>query len=93
MPLDISVLVVKRTTPDFKQTHRHPRSYFREFHAIVARSYVDVMPNLNVVVIVFERDDAVANLALVGDGVHRREQMLQGLANPLAESGSKRVED
>lgn len=90
MPLDIPVLVVERARPDLKQPHRHPRSHLGQLDAPIARLDEDVVPDLDAVLDVLERDDPAAQ---PGRAVARREEVLQDLDDALAQRRREAVED
>jgi len=60
MPLNIPLLIVQRPRPNLKQPHAHPRSHLRQFHRLVPCLDKNMVPDLDRILNVLERDDAVS---------------------------------
>lgn len=91
MPLHVPVLFIGGALSNLKQPHRHARSHFRQFHALMARLNEDVMPHLDTVLNVFESHHSAAQLGC--DALAWGEEMLENLDHSLAEWGGETVED
>jgi len=76
MPLDIALLILQRTRPDLKESHTHPWPHFCKLDALKASLDKDVMPNLNGILYILKRDDAIAYFRRSFAG---REQVFENL--------------
>ena len=75
MPFHIAVLILQRASPDFKQPHRHPRPHLSQLDALVARLHEDVVPDLDAVFDILERDDSTSDFVVGRDGFAGREEV------------------
>jgi hypothetical protein len=83
MPLNITVLVLKRTAADFERSKTHTRSYLAELTGIIGSPDEDVVPDLDDIVHVLESNDSAA-LRFAFGSWKRGEEVLEDLDNPLA---------
>lgn len=93
MPLDVAVLVLKRAATNLERPHRHPWTDLGKLDAVVSRPHEDVVPDLDAVLDVLERNNPVSNLVLARDSFPRRENVLQYLGYPEAQWGGESVKD
>lgn len=84
MPLDISVLILKGTTPDLKWTHCHSGANLCELDTVISGPNKDVVSELDAVVDVFERDNSTAHFVFAGYGLSWWENMLQYFRNTFS---------
>ncbi|KAH0358140.1 hypothetical protein KCU83_g73, partial [Aureobasidium melanogenum] len=60
VPLDVTILVLESAGSDLEQTHRHARTDFCQFDALVSGLDEDVVADLDAIVNVLECDDTRA---------------------------------
>lgn len=84
-PLNISILVLQRSSTNLEAAHRHSWSDLCQLNALVSSFHKDVVAHLNSILDVLERYNSASKLGSVCDGVARWKDVLEDLDDALAE--------
>lgn len=83
MPLNIAILVLKRTAADLEGSEAHTRPYLAELTGIIGCPDKHMMPDLYDIVHILEGNNS-ATLRFAFSRWQRREEVLKNLHNSLA---------
>lgn len=90
-PLNLpTAILLQRATLDLETSHRHPRPDLGQLDILVTRLHKDVVPHLDAVLDILERDNPVPDPVRAVPG---REDVLQNLDDAFAEFGLEAFED
>jgi len=92
-PLDVAISVFQGTVSYFKTSHCHPRTHLSQFDSLIARPNKNVVSYFDVVLNVLEGNNSASQSGSFGNRLSGREDMLQNLNYPLAQSGCEPFED
>lgn len=91
MPLNITLLVLKRTAAYLERSEAHTRSYLAELTGIIRSPDKHMMPDLYDIVHILEGNNSAA-LRFAFSSWQRWEEMLENLHNSLANWRSEALE-